>query len=140
MYGVITQRRHGANSTVVAIARTNTNIYFAITDKPNDHHTIAFTPTNETTEVDGRRFPMGVKASHAQSPVPTALAPMVPCTISALTAAKPGNTARDKGHAELRDPDLSSLRPHAFRVWAVDTTPRRRYPHGGRPAPSLYPH
>ena len=47
---------------------------------------------------------------------------MVPCTISALTAAKPGNTARDKGHAELRDPDLSSLRPQAFRVWAVDTT------------------
>ena len=60
MYGVITQRRHGASSPVVAIARTNTNIYFA---------------TNETTEVDGRRLPVGVKASYAQSPVPTALAP-----------------------------------------------------------------
>ena len=121
MYGVITQCRHGASSPVVAIARTNTNIYFAITDKPNDQsvyplHTITFTPTNETTEVDGRKLPVGAKASYAQSPFPTALAPMVPCTISALTAAKPGNTARDKGHAELRDPDLSSLRPQAFRV------------------------
>ena len=118
MYGVITQRRHGVSSPVVAIARTNTNIYFAITDNPNDQsfyplHIIAF---------DGRSLPVGVKASYVQSPVPTALAPMVPCTISALTAAKPGNTARDKGHAKLRDPDLSSLRPQAFRVWAVDTT------------------